>query len=60
MPALLSRLLAFFSLLSCLLIALIYMWGQITLPVYKNLLAAASLAWFVFATIVVAGRRSQG
>jgi hypothetical protein len=59
MPPALARLLALFSLLACLAFPLLYFWGQITLPAYKNLLAAATLAWFVFATIAVARRTPE-
>ena len=54
MPAV--RLLALISLLACLVFPLMYFWGQISLPAYKNLLVAASLGWFVFATMAVARR----
>ena len=59
MPVPFARLLAVLSLLACLSFPLLYFWGQITLETYKDLLAAASLAWFVFATIAL-GRRRRG
>lgn len=56
MPPAVARLLALLSLLACLAFPLLYFWGQLTTPAYKNLLAAASVAWFVFATMAVARR----
>ena len=58
MPGL-ARFLALLSLLACLAFPLMYFWGAIALPAYKNLLAAASLGWFVFATMAVARRTPQ-
>ena len=53
------RLLAVASLVACVGIPLAYFWGQVLLPTFKTLLAAASLAWFVFATLAVARRRPE-
>ncbi len=53
------RVLAWVSLLACLGIPLACFWGRLSLPTYKTLLAAASLAWFVFATLAMA-RRGPG
>ena len=54
-----ARLLALASLLACLAFPLMYFWGQVTLPACKNLLAGASLAWFVFATMALNRRRPE-
>jgi len=53
------RLLALLSLLACLASPLMFFWGQVTMPVYKNLLAAATVAWFVFATMALNRRGPQ-
>ena len=50
------RILALVSLAACLAFPLMYFWGQIGMPAYQNLLAAGTLAWFVFATAAVTRR----
>lgn len=44
------------SLAICLAVPFLYFWGRLSLADYKTVLAVASLAWFVFATLW-AGRR---
>jgi hypothetical protein len=41
---------AVLSLLVCLAAPFLYFWQSITEGSYRNLLAAGSIAWFVFAT----------
>ena len=59
MLAALARPLAALSLVGCLVFPLLFFWGLITLPACKNLLVAASLAWFVFATLTVTRRAPE-
>jgi hypothetical protein len=54
-----SRVLAWLSLLGCLVVPLLYFWGQVGLETYKALLAAASIAWLVFATVAVGKRPAR-
>lgn len=44
------RVAAALSLLVCLAAPFLYFWQSITESSYRNLLAAASVAWFLFAT----------
>ncbi len=52
------RVLAVLSLLVCLTAGLLFFWGQTSDAGYKGILAIASLAWFVFATLSI--RRKPG
>jgi hypothetical protein len=39
------------SLITCAMIAFFYFWGSITMPEYKAILLAASIVYFIFATL---------
>jgi hypothetical protein len=45
-----AKALALLSLAACLAAPFLFFWGRIDEPSYRTLLAAGSLAWFVFAT----------
>ena len=45
-----ARTIAWLSLAFCLTVPFLFFWGRIDEPSYKLLLAAGTLAWFVFAT----------
>jgi O-antigen ligase len=48
---LLLGLLATVSLVACALVAFYYFWGSITMQQYKTILFAASILYFLFATL---------
>lgn len=58
MPKPLVGLLAALSLLACLVTPVAYWHGALAEGAFRNLFAAASLAWFVFATWFAAGRKA--
>jgi len=43
----------------CLAVPFVYFTGAVDVDSYKNILLAASLGWFVFATMWISGRREK-
>ena len=54
-----ARALAWLSLTACLAVPFLFFWGRMDEPTYRMLLAAGSLAWFVFATYGMTRRSSS-
>jgi hypothetical protein len=57
-PKALTGLLAALSLLVCLVAPVVYWHGALAEGAFRNVFAAASLAWFIFATWFAAGRKA--